>query len=154
MFIIPSVLNCNLDGIWVSLFLAIIFGLVHFDNLRNRKYCLAKWSFDGTAFYVHMKGMDRKVEISHPFCVCTTMLSFSRRCSAQKYPFIMVWNPGAGVAYEEMNGYRALKVRDAVIIPLDEQSSKIFSDTFGITNTPSWPKSRVCNGFSNITHDC
>lgn len=40
--IYTSILHKNLDGIWLSMFFTVMFGLAHYLNLRYRKYCLAK----------------------------------------------------------------------------------------------------------------
>lgn len=148
MLIVLSITHKNLDGIWVSLFFAIIFGAVHFQNLRLRKYCLAKWSFDGTIFTVHIKDMNYTIDINQPFCIATTTLTFARRYSPAKYPFVMIWKPGASVPYEEMSGYQALKRRDALIIPYDDETIALFQEHLNIKEIPKWPKSSVYYGIS------
>lgn len=148
MFIAPAIIHKNLDGIWASLFFAIIFGAVHFQNLRLRKYCLAKWSFDGTFFTVSIKDMDYTIDVNQPFCVATTELSFARRYSSEKYPFIMLWKPGASVPHEEMGGYQALKKRDALIIPYDNETIALFQEHLNMKEISKWPKSSVYYGIS------
>ena len=148
MFIIPSITHRNLDGVWVSLFFAIIFGAVHFQNLRLRKYCLAKWSFDGTIFAVYNKDTSYTIDVNQPFCISTTELSFARRYSPAKYPFIMIWKPGSRVPYEEMGGYQALKKRDALIIPFDDETIALFQEYLNVKEIPRWPKSSVYYGVS------
>ena len=140
MFIIPSIAHRNLDGVWVSLFFAIIFGAVHFQNLRLRKYCLAKWSFDGNIFAVYIKDTSYTIDVKQPFCISTTELSFARPYSPAKYPFIMIWKPGSRVPYEEMGGYQALKKRDALIIPYDAETIALFQEYLNVKEIPKWPK--------------
>ena len=142
-FIGLSVYHQNLDGVWVSLFFAIIFGAVHFQNLRLRKYCLAKWSFDGAMFTVYIKNTSYTIDVNQPFCISTTELSFARRYSPAKYPFVMIWKPGASVPYEEMGGYQALKKRDTLIIPYDDETIALFQECLNIKEIPQWPKARI-----------
>ena len=142
-FIGLSVYHQNLDGVWVSLFFAIIFGAVHFQNLRLRKYCLARWSFDGAMFTVYIKNTSYTIDVNQPFCISTTELSFARRYSPAKYPFVMIWKPGASVPCEEMGGYQALKKRDALIIPYDDETIALFQECLNIKEIPQWPKARV-----------
>lgn len=148
MFIVPSISNQNWDGFWCSMFFAIIFGVVHFRNLRFRKYCLAKWSFNGTAFTVYVKDMGSSIDITHPFCISTTTLAFARRYTPKKYPFIMIWKPGQNAPYEDMGGYAALKKRDALIIPYNDETLALFQEHLAINEIPTWPKSSVCFGVS------
>ena len=148
MFIGLSIYYRNLDGVWVSLFLTIIFGAVHFQNLRLRKYCLAKWSFDGTIFTVYVKDMYDTIDVNQSFCIAATELAFARRYSPVKHPFIMIWKPGASVPYEEMGGYQALKKRDALIIPYEDETLALFKEHLNIKEIPEWPKSSVYYGVS------
>ena len=148
LFIGLSIYHQNLDGVCVSLFLAIIFGAVHFQNLRLRKYCLAKWSFVGTIFTVYVKDMYDTIDVNQPFCIATTELTFARRYSPEKYPFIMIWKPGAHVPYEEMGGYQALEKRDALIIPYNDETLAIFKECLNIKEIPKWPKVSVYYGNS------
>lgn len=143
-----SVYNQDLDGVWISFFFCVIFGVVHFQNLRYRKYCLAKWSFNETAFTVYIKDQEYTVDVTQAFCVATTTLTFSRRYKPEKYPFIMIWKPGDSVPYEDMGGYFALKKRDALIVPYNDETLTIFKEAFAIHEIPRWPKSRVCFGIS------
>ena len=138
----------NLDGVYISLFFAVIFAIVHFQNLRFRKYCLATWSFDGIAFHVHIKNEKRSVDLSQPFCVSGTSLSFNRRYSVMKYPFIMIWRPGAQAPYEDMNGYMALKKRNVVLIPMNEVTIALISAFLHVSQIPTSPKSAVCPGIA------
>lgn len=138
----------NLDGVWLSLFFAVIFASVHFQNLRFRKYCLAKWSFDGKIFAVYVKDMCDTIDTSYPFCIATTELTFNRRYSFVKYPFIMIWKPGDSVPYEEMNGYQALKKREALIIPYDDTTIALLHEHLNVKEIPQWPKSHVYYGIS------
>ena len=148
IFIVPAIIYKNLDGVWVSLFFVIVFGAVHFQNLRLRKFCLAKWSFDGTIFTVYIKDMSYTIDVNQPFCIATSALSFGRRYSPVKYPFVMIWKPGARVPYEEMGGYQALKKRDALIIPYDDETIALFQKYLNIKEIPKWPKSSVYYGIS------
>ena len=148
LFIIPSITRKNMDGVWCSMFFAIIFGIVHFQNLRYRKYCLAKWSFNGTVFTVYVKDMGYSIDITHPFCIAATTLAFARRYTSKKYPFIMIWKPGDKAPYEDMGGYYALKKRDALVIPYNDETLAIVRENLGIKEIPDWPKSRVCFGVS------
>ena len=148
IFVVPSIIHKNLDGVWVSLFFAIIFGALHFQNLQLRKYCLAKWSFNGTTFSVYVKEIGRSIDITQPFCVSVTTLAFARRYSPEKYPFIMIWKPGQHAPYEDMGGYVALKKRDALIIPYNDETLALFQKHLTINEIPMWPKSRVCFGVS------
>ena len=148
MFIIPSITHRNLDGVWVSLFFAIIFGAVHFQNLRLRKYCLAKWSFDGTIFTVYIKDTSYAINTDQPFCISIVDLSFARRYSPTTYQFIMIWKPGSRVPYEEMVGYQALKKRDALIIPFDDETIALFQIYLNIKRIPQWPTSSVYYGIA------
>ena len=148
MFIGISIYHQKLDGVWVSLFLALLFAGVHFQNLRFRKYCLAKWSFDGTTFTVYIKNMSNTIDVNQPFCVSATDLSFARRYSPATYPFILIWKPGASVPYEEMGGYQALKKREALILPYDDKTITLFRENLDITEIPRWPRARVYYGHS------
>lgn len=148
MFIGLSIYHHNLDGVWVSLFLAIIFGAVHFQNLRLRKYCLAKWYFDGRTFSIYVKDVYDTIDVNQPFCIATTELAFARRYAPEKYPFIMIWKPGAHIPYEEMGGYQALKKRDALIIPYNDETLAIFKEYLNIKEIPKWPKASVYYGNS------
>lgn len=136
----------NLNGLWASLAFCCVFGWVHFENLRARKYCLAKWDFDGWAFCVFIKNERRVVELDQPFCISKTKLSFNRRYTSEKYPYYMIWKPGGRAPYEEMNGYAALMKRDAILIPCNEQTGKLFRDELNIRNIPDWPRSGVYAG--------
>lgn len=146
LFVGCSIYYRNLDGIYFSLLLAFIFGLCHIQNLRYRKYCLAKWSFDGTAFHVRIKDDERMIDLRQPFCVSTTTFTFSRRYSPQKHPFIMLWKPGHDAAYEDMNGFAALKKFDILIIPYNESTFGIFKDKLPLSKLPAWPRSAVFTG--------
>lgn len=148
LFIAPAIIHKTLDGVWLSLFFAIIFGAVHFQNLRLRKYCQAKWSFDGAMFTVYIKNKNHMIDVNQPFCVAVTTLSFARRYSPVKYPFIMIWKPGDSVPYHEMSGYQALKKRDALIIPYDDETIALFREYLNIKEIPQWPKSSVHYGIS------
>lgn len=149
IFITPAITHKNLDGVWVSLFFAIIFGFVHFQNLRLRKYCLAKWSFDGTILTVYIKNMRYVIDFNQPFCIAHTALSFSHRYSPAKYPFILIWKPNSSAPYEEMGGYQALKKRDALIIPYDDETLSLFKEYLHIKEIPKWPKSSIYYGISS-----
>lgn len=143
MLIGLSIHNQNLDGVWFSLFLAFLFAAVHFQNLRLRKYCLAMWSFDGNVFTVYIKDASHTVDLTQPFCISSTALSFARRYSPKRYPFIMIWKPGDSVPHEEMGGYQALKKREALIIPYNNETIALFQEHLNIKEIPKWPKSRV-----------
>ena len=146
-----SVVHQNLDGVYISLFFAVIFAIVHFQNLLFRKYCLAKWSFDGIAFYNHIGGTKRALDVTKPFCLSFTTLSFNRRYSFTKYPFLMIWKPGMSAPYADMNGYVALKKRDAILIPFDDKTCNLLSDLIASDNYPEWPRSGVYNGITDVS---
>lgn len=74
------------------------------------------------------------------------MLSFSRRYLQVKYPFIMLWRPGQLAPYEEMNGYSALKKRQALILPYNEVTLEILNQDLQIMKIPQWPKFAVFQG--------
>ncbi|MBQ7801386.1 MAG: hypothetical protein IJ375_03575 [Oscillospiraceae bacterium] len=138
-----SIKNGNMNCVWVSLFLAVVFGLIHYQNLKARKFCLAQWSFDGRSFCVYIKDVIRTVEVDRPFCVSKTMLAFNRRYSFEKHPFILIWKPGQSAPYEDMNGYGALAKRDALIIPCNDKTLKLLRDELNICDIAVWPKSQV-----------
>ena len=146
LFIGISIYRQNSGGVLFSAFWALFFGFFHWINLRSRKYCLAKWSFDGTTIIVFVKDTSNSIDIHQTFCVAATDLAFARRYSQVTYPFIMIWKPGARVPYEKMGGYSALKYREALILPYDEETIALFHEHLGITEIPRWPKARVYSG--------
>lgn len=148
MFLGSSIYHQDTDGVWISLLLALLFGGVHYQNLQLRKYCLAKWSFNGTTFAVDVKDMRHAIDVNQPFCVSSTVLTFARRYSPAKYPFIMIWKPGANVPFVEMGAYKALKKRDALIIPYNAETAALFREFLNLQEIPSWPKSHVFYGNS------
>lgn len=146
MLIVLSICYRNNYGIYLSLFLAFLFGLLHMNNLQYRKYCLAQWSFDGDTFHVYIKDEIRTVDIGNQFCISSANLSFARRYGAVKYLFILIWEPGNSVPYEEMGAYAALKKRNVLIVPYCEDVLHIFNNQLQIKEIPLWPKSSLYYG--------
>lgn len=142
-FIGSSVLNRVLTGVWISLGLAVFFGFWHYGNLKYRKYCLAMWIFDGSAFHVYIGEEIRSVEIDSPFCISQTTLSFSMGRAVSEHAFLMLWKPGQSAPYEGMNGYQAMAKREAMVIPCNAETLGLLNEILHVKNVPQWPKSSV-----------
>lgn len=138
-----SVLSGSLIGVWISLVLAVFFGFWHYGNLKYRKYCLAMWIFDGSAFHVYIGEEIRSVEIDSPFCISQTTLSFSMGRAVSEHAFLMLWKPGQSAPYEGMNGYQAMAKREAMVIPCNAETLGLLNEILHVKNVPQWPKSSV-----------
>lgn len=143
-----SVFYRNNGGVYLSLFFALLFGLVHVYSLKYRKYCLAQWSFDGDAFHVYINDEIRSVSVNKQFCISSAELSFGRRYGAVTYPFLFVWEPGNSAPYEKMGAYAALKQRKALILPYCDDVLRILNDQLYIKEVPVWPRSGIYYGIS------
>jgi len=116
------------------------------QKLRNEYLENFRKNMSNVLDNVYIKDEIRTVDIGNQFCISSANLSFARRYGAVKYLFILIWEPGNSVPYEEMGAYAALKKRNVLIVPYCEDVLHIFNNQLQIKEIPLWPKSSLYYG--------